>query len=273
MQLYKEMNIVTAKPSKEELSLVEHKLIDLISINENFSVADYKIVADQAIEDTHNAKKIPILVGGTGLYVDSILHNTTFSEIKEDINFRSSLEAKAKQDGNESLFNTLLNIDPQSAEKININDTKRIIRALEVYHLTGKTLSQHNLDSHLIPPKYDFLIFNIIFNKREALYDRINRRVDKMLDDGLLNETKILFENGLLNTRTASQAIGYKEFLQYLNHETDYNTAVELLKRRTRNYAKRQITWFKKYNAINLIADEGDIFNIALLKTQDFLNS
>ncbi len=251
MQIYKEMDIATAKPTKEEMSQVKHHLIGILDPGEEYSVAMYKNDAVSAIKDILSRGKLPIVCGGTGLYVDTLINNTEFFEHgKTDI--RSELELKAEEKGIESLLDELKNIDPDAAYRLHINDRKRIIRALEVYYTTGKTISEQDRLSHMNESEFDWCIIGLTAENRQLLYDRINLRVDMMLEEGLLDEAKLFFSKNC--SLTARQAIGYKELKPYLDGRATLNDAVEKLKMETRRYAKRQLTWFRRNTAINWIS-------------------
>ncbi|MBQ8028931.1 MAG: tRNA (adenosine(37)-N6)-dimethylallyltransferase MiaA [Clostridia bacterium] len=263
MQIYKKMDIATAKPTDEERSIVKHHLIDFLDIGEEFSVAKYKELAIQSIEDILSRKKTPIIVGGTGLYIDCIINNTEFFDYEKN-DVRETLEKEAEEKGIDALFEQLKKVDIESANTLNINDKKRIIRALEVYYSTGKTITQQKKESHLNESPYRFCVIGLNAHNREFLYNRINQRVDIMLKDGLLEEAQSFFSSDA--SLTAKQAIGYKELKPYFDKEISLADAVENLKRETRRYAKRQLTWFRKTKDINWIyIDSGrDILNDCL---------
>lgn len=263
MQIYKKMDIATAKPTDEERSIVKHHLIDFLDIGEEFSVAKYKELAIQSIEDILSRKKTPIIVGGTGLYIDCIINNTEFFDYEKN-DVRETLEKEAEEKGIDALFEQLKKVDIESANTLNINDKKRIIRALEVYYSTGKTITQQKKESHLNESPYRFCVIGLNAHNRDFLYNRINQRVDIMLKDGLLEEAQSFFSSDA--SLTAKQAIGYKELKPYFDKEISLADAVENLKRETRRYAKRQLTWFRKTKDINWIyIDSGrDILNDCL---------
>ncbi len=256
MQIYKGMNIATAKPTAEEMAGIKHHLIDFVEPDCNFSVAKYKKLAYEKLDEIISKGKTPIIVGGTGLYVDSVLNNTVFYEYEES-EIRQELEKRAEEFGIESILKELYVVDPKTAERLNINDKKRIIRALEVYYLTGKTITDQNNDSHKDKPKYDFCLIGLNAKNRQFLYDRINKRVDLMLESGLLEEAKAFFASPV--SSTAKQAIGYKELKPYIDGYCDLDLAVENLKMATRRYAKRQLTWFGRYEYINRVYIDDDI--------------
>ena len=248
MQIYKSMDIATAKPTKDETAEIRHHLVDFVEANENFSVAKYKQLALSAIDDILSRGKLPIVCGGTGLYIDTLMNNTVFLDY-EDSGIRERLEKRKESDGIESLYEELKKVDPDTASRRHLNDSKRIIRALEVYYLTGKTISEQNSLSHKEESPYDFLLFVLSAHNREILYKRINDRVDKMLDMGLVEEAGSFFASDI--SKTAKQAIGYKELKPYLDGEISLETAVEKLKMETRRYAKRQLTWFRNKKNVN----------------------
>ncbi|MBQ2891091.1 MAG: tRNA (adenosine(37)-N6)-dimethylallyltransferase MiaA [Clostridia bacterium] len=256
MQIYKGMNIGTAKPTEEEKQGIPHYMIDIISPNDNFSVAEYVNLAREYIDDILRRGKLPILTGGTGLYLDSVINNTKFSDAKEDADYRESLYDLAGKEGNGAVHKLLEEIDPLSAEKIHENNLRRVIRALEIYKTTGKTMTQVNIESER-ESLYDALIIGIDMD-RELLYERINKRVDIMLDHGLLDEIKALMNKGFDKSSTAFQAIGYKEFISYFEGEISFPEAVDKVKQESRRYAKRQMTWFRRNENINWIVLQND---------------
>ena len=255
MQIYKEMSIGTAKVTDEEMSDVKHHMIDEVSIHDNFSVYDYQKKAKKLISDMNKRGTIPIIIGGTGLYINSLLYKLDFSSEAEDKELRDKLNKEAEQYGKEHLYNKLKELDPECAEKLSINDTFRIIRALEVIYKSGNKYSEENKNFREHNDEYDKLIY-ILQTDRELLYDRINKRVDKMLEAGLLNELKNIIKDMSPNeiaSNRALLAIGYKELISYLQGEITYERAVELIKQKSRNYAKRQLTWFRRESEANFI--------------------
>lgn len=255
MQIYKYMDIGTAKPTVEEREGVPHHLIDIVNPDELFSVARYCECAKSAIDDIHSRGKTAVMVGGTGLYVDSLVNNIQFSETEPDEEYRQLLETEAHERGNECIYEKLKAIDPESAAKIAVQDTKRIIRALEVYHVTGKTITWHNEQSRSVPSPYNTTMFAISMD-RDALYDKINRRVDVMLELGLVDEVKKILEMGVDEKATSMQAIGYKEIVGYLKGEISLEKAADDIKQGSRRYAKRQLTWFRRNSNINWIEND-----------------
>ena len=265
MQIYKEMNIGTAKPNLDEQMQVVHHLFDFADPKESFSCADYIPLAQRVVEDIISRGKLPIFCGGTGLYLDRFLSGAQFEETEIDENFRREMESFAKEFGNEALHDKLREIDPISADEIHPNNVKRVIRALEIYKTSGRTKSELDKDSKSFESDYRAIQIGLKYENREILYDRINRRVDKMMTDGLLEETKSLLESGVFEKNaTAAQAIGYKELLSYFCGQKSLENAVEDLKMATRRYAKRQMTWFSSHGNVNwLVADEKSLLELA----------
>lgn len=251
MQIYKDMDIGTAKPTKQEMQGIKHYLIDFVLPTKRYSVADFKKDATQSIENILKDGKVPIVVGGTGLYVDTLTKNITYPEIEIDLEYRKQLEKIADEQGLEKLYEQAKTIDEQAMQAISKNDKKRIMRVLEIYHQTGKTKTQMEEESRLIPPPYDYCMFAIDMD-REKLYERINKRVDLMIKNGLIEEVKQLLEK-YNEFPTAMQGLGYKEVVSYLNDEMTKEEMIEKLKMETRRYAKRQLTWFRKDKNIKWI--------------------
>ena len=262
MQIYKEMDIATAKPTTEEMQGIPHHLMGFLEPTENFSVADFKVKALSAIEDIFKRGKQPIVAGGTGFYVDTLIKNTTFFDFDKNEK-RNELSDRLEKEGIEKLYDELKEVDPASAEKLHINDIKRILRALEVYYSTGKTITLQSELSHENESEYNWFIIGLTSGNREILYDRINRRVDIMLDNGLLDEAEKFFSSE--KSGTSKQAIGYKELKPYFDGEATLEEVTESLKRETRRYAKRQLTWFRRNPDINWI-DISDLDNEEILK-------
>ncbi|HEY8500877.1 MAG TPA: tRNA (adenosine(37)-N6)-dimethylallyltransferase MiaA [Clostridia bacterium] len=244
MQIYKYMNIGTAKPTENEMDGVRHHMIDVVTPDEPFNVAMYKEMAERCIRDILDRGKLPIVAGGTGLYINSLIYNIRFSETICDESFRSRMRKLADEEGPEALHEMLKKVDPESAERIHFNNVKRVIRALEVYEYTGKPISWHNEQSRSVPPGYRYIVF-VLNMDREQLYRRIDERVDKMIEDGLISEVKSLLERGMSPGSIALQGLGYKEIIAYLKNEMTLDEAIHILKRDTRHYAKRQLTWFR----------------------------
>ena len=274
MQIYSELTIGTAKPTEKEMQGVPHHLVGHKSIDDEYSVVDYVDEAKKIIEEISSRGKIPVLCGGTGLYVDSLLSNTEFSEIKSDPEVRKNLYDFAKNYGNDALFEKLKEIDPVSASKTHANNLIRVVRALEVFEVTGKTMSEHQKDSHPVPSNYDVCYIGTTFADRDKLYQRIEKRIDEMLEEGVEEEARFLFEHN--GTCTAAQAIGYKEFYPWFKGEMSREDAISVLKKETRHYAKRQLTWFRRNDKINwLFRDQfsvpEELYKNAFRIIEDFL--
>ncbi len=270
MQIYEHMDIATAKPTKDEMQGIPHHLIGFVPIGESFSVAEYKNRATAAIDDILKRGKLPIVVGGTGFYVDTLINNTEFFDYeKSDI--REKFEEKAEKEGIEGLFEELKEIDPETASKLHLNDTKRIIRALEVYCSTGKTITQQRELSHLNESEYDWCIIGLTAEDRQFLYDRINLRVDIMVQQGLIKEAEVFFMSDV--SKTAAQAIGYKELKSYFDGFVSLEQALEKLKMETRRYAKRQLTWFRRNEKINWLSIDRADKNELIEKAVTIINS
>lgn len=259
MQIYKDMTIGTAKPTKEEMQGIKHYLIDCVSPEIRYSVADYKKDSINAIREIISKGKVPIIVGGTGLYLESLIYGIEYNEIETDLEYRKALEEIEKNEGLEKLYEMAKQIDEQAIEKISHNDKKRIFRVLEIYHSTGKTKTELEIESRKNGPDYNYILFGINMD-REKLYDRINRRVDIMIEQGLIEEVKNLL-NKYKEFPTAMQGLGYKEVVAYLEEKISKEEMIEKIKMETRRYAKRQITWFKKYKNIRWINGLEDINN------------
>lgn len=249
MQIYRYMNIGTAKPDMTEMSGISHYMIDVVTPDESFSVAKYREMALDSIREIINEGRHPIITGGTGLYINSLLYNINFSQTICDNELRDELRKEAREKGNRYIHEKLQSIDPIAAAKIHENDIKRIIRAIEVYTHTKRTLSEHESLSRLEPPPYEYIVFGLSWD-REKLYERIERRVDMMLEAGLIEEVKKLVEMGYDCGTTAMQGIGYKEVLSFLKGEQTLEETIYILKRDTRHYAKRQMTWFRRMKEI-----------------------
>lgn len=252
MQIYKYMDIGTAKIDDSQRKLVEHHLLDVVTPDEDFSVSDFKNKAFKIISKLNREEKIPLVVGGTGLYLNSLIYDLNFSSIAGDDYIREKYESIAMEQGNNYLHNLLMDIDMQSFERINPNDRKRIIRALEIFELTGKTMSEYNKDFRKPNEKYDIALICLNMD-RSKLYDRINRRVDKMIELGLIEEVEKLISLGYTEDLQSMQAIGYKEILMYFNKSITKEEAINKIKQASRNYAKRQLTWFRRYESAKWI--------------------
>ncbi|MBQ9080735.1 MAG: tRNA (adenosine(37)-N6)-dimethylallyltransferase MiaA [Clostridia bacterium] len=250
MQIYRGMDIGTAKPDAAERDGVPHHLIDIVAPDADFDASDYVSAATAAVDDILSRGKLPIFCGGTGLYLDSFLRGG-FCETADSPELRAELTRRAEKIGNEAMHAELADVDPESAAAIHPNNVRRVIRALEVYHATGITKSELDRRSREAEPRYDAKIIGIRFSDREQLYRRIDMRVDIMLEMGLLDEVRRLYDAGVFErSRTAAQAIGYKELLGVIKGETALDIAVDDLKRATRRYAKRQLTWFGAHKDI-----------------------
>ncbi|OKZ78560.1 MAG: tRNA (adenosine(37)-N6)-dimethylallyltransferase MiaA [Clostridium sp. 27_14] len=244
MQIYKDMNIGTAKPTKEEMGEIKHYLIDYVLPTERYSVAEYKKDAKKAIKEVIEKGKTPIIVGGTGLYVDSLIYEIEYPEIKFDEEYRKKLEKEVEEEGLEKLYEKAKKIDPIAIQKISKTDKKRIQRVLEIYHATGKTKTEQEIISRQKEPEYAYKVYGLLWD-RQKLYDRINLRVDIMIEQGLIEEVKTILKK-YSEFPTAMQGLGYKEVVQYLNKEITKEEMIEKIKQETRRYAKRQMTWFRK---------------------------
>ena len=244
MQIYRTMDIGTAKPTKEEMGGIPHHMIDVADPEEDFSVARYVEMAARCVDDVLARGKLPIVAGGTGLYIDSLLSGRTFASFSPDSALRGELERELEEKGGQAMLEALAQVDPEAAQRLHPNDHKRIIRALEVYRSTGKTITQHNRETQAIPPRYNALTIGLAFQDRQAMWRRIDQRVDEMVAAGLEDEVRRLLTSGISPKCTAMQAIGYKEFTQALSGEMTWQEAADVVKLRSRQYAKRQLTWF-----------------------------
>ena len=245
MQIYDEMSIGTAKPDKEEMQGIKHYLVGTVSPSKRYSVSEYKKDAICAIEEVISNKKSPIVVGGTGLYVNSLIYGIDYPEIETDLKYRAELEEMANEKGLEYLYKMAKEIDEEAMKNISFNDKKRIIRVLEIYKETGKTKTELEIESRKNGVPYEYKVFAINM-PREILYDRINKRVDIMIEKGLIEEVEQLYSKYGKQLCTAAQGIGYKEVIDYLNKEITKEEMIEKVKMETRRYAKRQLTWFRK---------------------------
>ncbi|EPR13395.1 tRNA (adenosine(37)-N6)-dimethylallyltransferase MiaA [Ruminiclostridium papyrosolvens] len=263
MQIYKYMDIGTAKPTKEEMQGIEHYLINEVLPSEDFNVVRFKELAERYIDNILKKGKQPIVAGGTGLYISSLINNINFSESESDWELRETLKKEAEELGPEYLHKKLQEVDPDSALNIHPNNIKRVIRALEVYYQTQKPISYHNEISRSIPPRYQFVLVGLNMD-RQVLYERINTRVDIMIKNGLVDEVKRLVDLGYADSIISMQGIGYKEILEYLRNNSTLEQAIENIKQGTRRYAKRQITWFKRINGIRWfnIDNSGNNINV-----------
>lgn len=281
MQVYRGMDIGTAKPTAAEQELVPHHLIDILEPEADFSVNDYVIAAEAAVRDILSRGRLPILCGGTGLYLDAFLRGGEAETPGADPAVRAELNGVLETDGPDFLHEMLAAVDPESAATVHKNNTKRVIRALEIYRATGTPKSEWDRRSRELPPRYNACVLGLVYADREILYGRIERRVDQMIAEGLVEETRTLLERGVFAaSRTACAAIGYKELLPYCRGECDLDSAVAELKTATRRYAKRQMTWFAAKPYVTWItADNGkntrkseEIVNISLGVFKDYKN-
>lgn len=247
MQIYKHMDIGSAKPTAEELAAVPHHMISIAEPTVNYSLSDYVTEARKAIADIHERGNIPVIVGGTGLYINTLINNINLSEETPNSDLRHELERYAEEQGNEALHMRLEKIDPEAARNIHMNNVKRVIRAIEIYENTGITMTEQIRRSKSAGKIYEAHEYGVRY-EREVLYDRINRRVDMMLESGLVGEVKACLKLGCTRDNTSMQGIGYKEVIDYLEDKCDFDTMTERIKQESRRYAKRQITWFKRNN-------------------------
>lgn len=245
MQVYRHMDIGSAKITKEEMADVPHYLIDVLEPEEEFHVVRFQQMAKAAMADIYSRGKIPIIVGGTGFYIQALLYDIDFTENEGDSVYREKLEALAKEKGAAYLHGQLAMVDPKSAEEIHANNIKRVIRALEFYHQTGQKISEHNERERQKESPYQFCYF-VLNDRRECLYERIAQRVDQMIRNGLVQEVQTLKERGCTKQMVSMQGLGYKEIFSYLEGDCSLEEAVYIIKRDTRHFAKRQLTWFKR---------------------------
>ena len=276
MQIYKGMDIATAKPTEEEMGGVQHHLIDFLPTDSRFSVADFVSAAQKCIAQINSDCFLPIVAGGTGLYIDSLLQNISFCDKKTDESIRLQIAKEYETLGGEEMLSRLQKVDPETANRLHPSDKSRIVRALSLFESTGVTMTEQYNNSRLSPSPYTVCYIGINYRDRELLYSRINRRVDKMLQNGLLEEAKSYFD--LSKNTTASQAIGHKELAPFFKGEKTLDECIENLKRETRRYAKRQLTWFRRNENINWIYPDDykntdEAVNIALGIAEIFLRS
>ncbi len=263
MQIYKYMDVGSAKPTKEERSAVPHHLIGFVDPRENFSVADYAKAAHRTIAEIVSRGKTPVMAGGTGLYINSVINDVQFGEIDSDSRIRAELRETAKKEGNGKLIEILSEFDPVSAERLHPNNVRRVIRAIEFYRVTGIPISEHQEMTKRRESRYSPIMFTIEWD-RDALYDRINRRVDIMLENGLVDEVKGLLEMGCTRAMTSMQGIGYKEIMDYLDGSRTLSETAELIKQSSRRYAKRQLTWFRRDERIHRLDAKTDVTEEAM---------
>ena len=255
MQVYRRMDIGTAKPSAEEMQGIPHHMLDVAEPDEDFSVSRYCAMAAPIVDEIVASGKTAIIAGGTGLYMDALIRGNDFAPFPST-GVREALEAEADRLGMETILEKLRAIDPDSAGRLHLSDRKRILRALEVYLETGTTITEHNRRTRQLPDRYHPLWLGLDFTDRAVLYDRINRRVSRMLEAGLLHEIEMLLESGIPETCTAMQAIGYKEFLPVLRGERPLEEAAAEVCQSSRRYAKRQLTWFRRNSGIHWLQRE-----------------
>ena len=256
MQVYKEMNIGSAKIQPEEMKGVSHYLVDEIEPEEEFNVVRFQTMAKNAMKTIYQKGKIPVIVGGTGFYIQALLYDIDFTDTTQDLNYRRELEQLVQEKGNEYLHEMLQKVDPKAAQEIHENNRKRVIRALEYYRDTGKQISEHNEQQRQKESPYQFVYF-VLNRDRQELYRRIDQRVDRMMEQGLLEEVKRLKERGCTSNMVSMKGLGYKELLDYLNGMNSLEEAVRIIKRDTRHFAKRQLTWFKREKEVNWIELDG----------------
>ena len=246
MQIYRTLDIGTAKPTAEEMQGVPHHMLDVAEPDEDFSVARYVNMAAACVDDILSRGRLPILAGGTGLYIDSLLSGRTFAAFSTESPLRGQLQQRAKEEGSGQLWQELRGVDPEAAQRLHPNDEKRIIRALEVWYQTGMTITEHNRITQSIPPRYEAVTLGLAFEEREDMWKRIDTRVDEMMRQGLVEEVRSVLDRGIPASCTAMQAIGYKEMVQAVQTGGDVLAAAEEVKLRSRQYAKRQLTWFRR---------------------------
>ena len=274
MQIYRGMTIGTAAPTAEEMEGVPHHMIAVADPAESWSVARFTDAADTCVQDILRRGKLPVLVGGTGLYLDALVRGNSFAEGSAGTEIRAALQKRMETEGAEVLLAELRSIDPEAAARLHLKDEKRILRALEVWQETGKTITQHNLESQLQPPRYEAVYIGLDFQNREDLRARIDRRVDLMVEQGLLQEVQTLLDSGIPRTATALQAIGYKQFLAVEEGYATASEAVEEVKLRSRQYAKRQLTWLRRNQSIHWIRwEKVPDFRKALQKATEILTA
>lgn len=271
MQIYRYMDIGTAKPTKAEMQRIPHHMLDVADPIEEFSVSRYCDMAAPIVDDILLRGKTAIIAGGTGLYMDALIRGNSFAPCPST-GMREKLEAQADQEGMQAMLDLLHTIDPQAASKLHLADRKRILRALEVYYETGETITAHNLKTQAIPPRYQAVWFGLEDANRTDLYNRIDRRVLKMVDDGLIDEIRGLLDRGISEKTTAMQAIGYKEFLSALSGQCSMEDAIKQVQQASRHYAKRQLTWFRRNPAMRwLVRQDGESTSEILSKARQAL--
>lgn len=273
MQVYRKMNIGTAKIQQSEMQGVRHHLIDILDPGEDFNVVLFKKYALEAMKDIYSREKIPVVVGGTGFYIQALLYDINFEDNDNDMSYREELQTLAAEHGNSYIHDMLAGVDPESAEKIHENNVKRVIRALEFYKKTGTKISKHNEAESQKESPYNFEYF-VLNDDRQKLYDRIDRRIDIMLADGLLDEVRSLVDEGYSRDLVSMQGLGYKEMIDYIQERYTLDEAVYTLKRDTRHFAKRQVTWFKREKQVtwvnkNEFDSEADILSFMIERLRE----
>ena len=273
MQVYRKMNIGTAKIQQSEMQGVRHHLIDILDPVEDFNVVLFKKYALEAMKDIYSREKIPVVVGGTGFYIQALLYDINFEDNDNDMSYREELQTLAAEHGNSYIHDMLAGVDPESAEKIHENNVKRVIRALEFYKKTGMKISKHNEAESQKESPYNFEYF-VLNDDRQKLYDRIDRRIDIMLADGLLDEVRSLVDEGYSRDLVSMQGLGYKEMIDYIQERYTLDEAVYTLKRDTRHFAKRQVTWFKREKQVtwvnkNEFDSEADILSFMIERLRE----
>ena len=268
MQIYKGISIASAAPTEEEKQLAVHHLVEFLEPEIKFSVADYVVLARKVIEDIISRGKLPIIVGGTGLYIDALIEGIEFTDEKTSSEVRENIEKEYEDIGGVEMLRKLSEIDALTAKKLSPNDKKRIVRAFEVYYTSGITITEQNERSKINGKPYDETVIGISCNDREKLYERINKRVDLMVQSGIIEEAKSMRDKGY----TSAQAIGHKEFYDYLDGKVSLEEAIEKLKRETRRYAKRQLTWFRKNENINWVYSDIQNFEVAATELLERMN-
>ena len=268
IQVYKGLDIGSAKITTEEMDGVNHHLIDVLEPTDEFDIYTFKTLAEKAINEIYEKGKVPIIVGGTGFYIQSVLYDVDFEETEVNVEYRKELEELASEYGNEYVHKMLEDVDPEYAASIHPNNVKRVIRALEFYQENKIPLSEHNAEQKENVSPYNFAYY-VLNDDRDVLYDRINKRVDKMFDEGLVDEVKALKDSGLDESKLCMQGIGYKEVLEYLNSNLTLDETKDLIKKNTRHFAKRQLTWFRHEKVVQMI-DYRD-FNRDIDKVLEFM--
>ena len=273
MQVYRKMNIGTAKIQQSEMQGVRHHLIDILDPGEDFNVVLFKKYALEAMKDIYSREKIPVVVGGTGFYIQALLYDINFEDNDNDMSYREELQTLAAEHGNSYIHDMLAGVDPESAEKIHENNVKIVIRALEFYKKTGMKISKHNEAESQKESPYNFEYF-VLNDDRQKLYDRIDRRIDIMLADGLLDEVRSLVDEGYSRDLVSMQGLGYKEMIDYIQERYTLDEAVYTLKRDTRHFAKRQVTWFKREKQVtwvnkNEFDSEADILSFMIERLRE----